>query len=183
MSTKQKRNKQTDRVCSCVACVASGSQEFPPTQWTSDLALMQVKRPESKLKADNYWMCRLCFAGVMAVEEGLFAQFHQLSPWVLFLFPVWPRQWPCAWNSVSTALPSVLCTLLEWSSQTQAEPRPTVLKSLHWPLITRLIPSFLKEVSREDWSLFCLNLEHVTGRVASSFWWWCVFCLFAVLAF
>lgn len=140
---------------------------------------MQVKRHDSKLKADNYWTCRLYFAGVMAAEEGLFAQFHQPLPWnktdkVLFsLFPVWPLQRPFAWNSVSTALPSVLCTLLEWSSQTQAEPRPTVLKILHWPLITGLIP-FLKEVSSEDWSLFCLNLEHVIGRLASSFWWRCV---------
>lgn len=28
-------------------------------------------------------MCRLYFAGVMTVEEGLFAQFHQPLPWVL----------------------------------------------------------------------------------------------------
>ena len=168
------------------SCVAFGSQEFPPTQWTSHLALMQVKHHDSKLKADNYWTCQLYFAGVMAAEEGLFAQFHQPLPWnktnkVLFsLFPVWPLQWPFAWNSVPTALPSVLCTLLEWSSQTQAEPRPTVLKILHWPLITGLIP-FLKEVSSEDWSLFCLNMEHVIGRLASSFWWWCF--LFVCLLF
>lgn len=147
---------------------------------------MQVKHHDSKLKADNYWTCQLYFAGVMAAEEGLFAQFHQPLPWnktnkVLFsLFPVWPLQWPFAWNSVPTALPSVLCTLLEWSSQTQAEPRPTVLKILHWPLITGLIP-FLKEVSSEDWSLFCLNMEHVIGRLASSFWWWCF--LFVCLLF
>ena len=110
---------------------------------------------------------------------------NSISPRLGFclLISCLPQQWPCAWNSVSTALPSVFCTLLERSSQTQAEPRPTVLKILHWPLISSLIPSFLKEVSRADWSLFCFNLEHVIGRAASSFWWWCVFCLFACSCF